>query len=240
MTLPIPGRAVLAIAILTATASASVPLTAQEGAPNSLTPAERSAGWTLLFDGTTTNGWRGFKMNTVPEGWQVVDGALTRVGEGADLITAQMYAGFELTLEWMISSEGNSGILYRVTEAETDTYWTGPEYQVLDDAGQPAGLSRSTAAGAVYALYPAPEGLVRPVGEWNQARIVVHGNDVQHWLNGTMVAHYVLGSADFTERVAKSKFSEWPGFGNAATGYIALQNHGDRVAYRSVKIRVLP
>ncbi len=208
--------------------------------PNTLTAAEKAAGWTLLFDGSTTKGWRGYQMTTVPAGWQVVDGALTRVGEGADLITDGQYARFELSLEWMIAPKGNSGIMYRVTEADSFSYMTGPEYQVLDDEGHRDGLSRLTAAAAVYGLYPSPEGLTRPPGQWNQARIVVKGDSVQHWLNGTLAAQYVLGSPDFNAKVAASKFAKWPGFGKAATGHIALQDHGDRVAYRSIKLRVLP
>lgn len=235
-----PGRAVLAAVLLAATLSAPVPLAAQITPFNSLTPSERSAGWQLLFDGTSTAGWRGFRMDSVPANWQVIDGALTCVGDGVDLLTDQSYAGFDLTLEWMIAPKGNSGILYRVTEAEDETYWTGPEFQLLDDAGQPPGLTRITAAGAVYALYPAPEGLVKPAGQWNTTRIVINGNDVQHWLNGTLAAHYVLGSADFNERVAKSKFSKWPAFGKAASGHIALQSHGGRVAFRNIKIKVIP
>lgn len=208
--------------------------------PNTLTAEERAAGWVLLFDGSTTKGWRGYQMTTAPAGWQVVDGALTRVGDGADLISEGQYAGFELSFEWMIASKGNSGIMYRVTEADSFSYMTGPEYQILDDAGHPNGLSRLTAAAAVYGLYPSPEGLTRPPGQWNQARIVIKGDSVQHWLNGTLAAEYVLGSADFNAKVAKSKFAKWPGFGRAKSGHIALQDHGDRVAYRSIKLRVLP
>jgi hypothetical protein len=233
-------RAGLVIALLTALASAPVILDAQTTPHNALTPSERTAGWQLLFDGSTTAGWRGFRMDSVPANWKVIDGALTCVGDGVDLLTDGMYAGFELSLEWMIAPQGNSGILYRVTEAEDETYWTGPEYQLLDDAGQPPGLTRLTAAGAVYALYPSPEGLVKPAGQWNETRIVVNGNDVQHWLNGTLAAHYVLGSADFNDRVAKSKFSKWPAFGKAATGHVALQSHGGRVAFRDIKLRVMP
>ncbi len=240
MTLPPSGRALLTVVLLATTLSAPVPLTAQLAAHNTVTPAERSAGWQLLFDGSTTTGWRGFRMDSVPANWTVIDGALTCVGDGVDLLTDRTYAGFELTLEWMIAPKGNSGILYRVTEAEDETYWTGPEFQLLDDAGQPPGLTRITAAGAVYALYPAPEGLVKPAGQWNATRIVINGNEVQHWLNGTLAAQYVLGSADFNDRVAKSKFSKWPGFGKAATGHIALQSHGGRVAFRDIKIKVTP
>lgn len=240
MFLPPCGRAVLVAALLALTVSAPVPLTAQQAPLNTLTQAERAAGWTLLFDGTSTAGWRGFRMTTMPAGWEAKDGALTRVSEAADIITVQEYANFELTLEWSISPKGNSGIMYRVTEADSNTYETGPEYQVLDDQGHRDGLSRLTAAGSVYGLYPAPEGLVRPVGEWNQARIIVNGNDVEHWLNGTLVAHYVLGSPGWEARVADSKFKQWPGYGRAKTGYIALQEHGGWVGYRNIKIRVLP
>lgn len=236
MTLPPPGRAALAAALLVV----AVPLAAQQAPPNTLTQAERDAGWRLLFDGTSTVGWRGYQMTTMPSGWQAKDGALTRVGPGADIVTDQQYASFELALEWRISTKGNSGIMYRVTEADSNSYETGPEYQVLDDEGHRDGLSRLTAAGAVYGLYPARDSLVHPVGEWNQARIVIRGDSVQHWLNGTEVAHYVLGSADFNERVAKSKFAKWPRFGKASKGYIALQDHGDWVAYRNIKIRVTP
>lgn len=238
MTLPPSARALLA-PLLLATA-APLPLACQAAAPNTLTPAERSAGWQLLFDGTTTTGWRGFRMTTMPAGWQARDGALTRVSEAADIITTDQYANFELALEWQISPKGNSGIMYRVTEADSSSYETGPEMQVLDDEGHRDGLSRLTAAGSVYGLYPAPEGLVRPAGQWNQVRIVVNGNDVEHWLNGTQVAHYVLGSPEWAALVAKSKFRQWPGYGKAPRGYIALQDHGDWVAYRSIKIRVLP
>lgn len=241
MTLPRSGAAGLAALLLALTASAPMPLSAQGAdAPNTLSAAERADGWKLLFDGSSTAGWRGFRMKGMPSGWEAKDGALTRVSQAADIITVEQYASFELILEWKISPKGNSGIMYRVTEADSSTYETGPEYQVLDDEGHRDGLSRLTAAGAVYGLYPAPEGLVRPVGEWNQARIVVNGSDVEHWLNGTQVAHYVLGSAEWAELVAKSKFRQWPGYGKAKTGHIALQDHGDWVAYRNVKIRVLP
>ncbi len=237
MTHPTAPRALLAFILFGA---AAAPLRAQEPAPNTLTAAERSAGWRLLFDGTTTAGWRGYRMTTMPSGWQAVAGNLTRVGPAADIITVDQYANFELSIDWQISPKGNSGIMYRVTEADSDSYQTGPEMQVLDDAGQHDGLSRLTAAGSVYGLYPAPEGLVRPVGQWNQVRIVVKGNDVEHWLNGTLVAHYVLGSPDWNARVAKSKFAQWHGFGKAKEGYIALQDHGAWVAYRNIKVRVLP
>jgi hypothetical protein len=210
------------------------------GQVNTLTPEERSAGWRLLFDGSTTAGWRGYRMDSVPSGWRVVDGALTRVQGGADLVTAEQFADFELVLEWKVAPGGNSGIMYRVTEEYEHAYQSGPEFQVLDDAGHADGRSRLTAAGAAYGLYPAPAGVVKPAGEWNAARIVVRGAHVEHWLNGVEVVSYELGSPDWEARVRQSKFAQWPRYGRAARGHIALQDHGDWVAYRNIKLRVLP
>jgi hypothetical protein len=169
-----------------------------------------------------------------------VDGALTRVGRAGDLITREVFGDFELSLEWNVAAGGNSGIMYRVTEDAAETYHTGPEMQVLDDARHPDGRSRLTAAGAVYGLYPAEAGVVKPAGEWNAVRIVARGSRVEHWLNGVQVAAYELGSADWSARVAASKFSKWPGYGRAPAGHIALQDHGDRVAYRDIRIRTFP
>jgi hypothetical protein len=193
--------------------------------------------WHSLFDGGSLDAWRGYRSDRVPTGWQVVDGALARVAKAGDLITREVFGDFELALEWSVAEGGNSGIMYRVTEDAAETYQTGPEMQVLDDARHPDGRSRLTAAGAVYALYPAPAGVVKPAGEWNAARIVVRRNHVEHWLNGVEVAAYELGSPDWKARVAASKFRNWPGYGRAAAEHIALQDHGDRVSYRHIRIR---
>ncbi len=195
--------------------------------------------WRILFDGRSLDQWRGYRSDRVPAGWQAVGGALTRVGAAGDLITRDVFGDFELELEWTVAEGGNSGIMYRVTEESDETYQTGPEMQVLDDARHADGSSRLTAAGAVYGLYPAPAGVVKPAGEWNRVRIVARGNHVEHWLNGVEVATYELGSPDWMARVAGSKFRRWPGYGRAATGHIALQDHGDRVAYRNIRIRTL-
>jgi hypothetical protein len=215
------------------------PAPAQD-APNTLTPAERAAGWRLLFDGRSTASWRGFRRDTMPAGWQVEDGALTRVAAGGDIVTVDTFASFELVLDWNVAPGGNSGIFFHVTEDAGATYETGPEMQVLDDAGHADGRSRLTAAGSNFALHPAPPGVVRPAGEWNHARIVVQGAHVEHWLNGVKVVEYELWSPDWEARVKASKFAQWPGYGRARTGHIALQDHGDRVAYRSIKIRTPP
>lgn len=207
---------------------------------NTLSAEEQRQGWRLMFDGKTTDGWRGYRMDSMPLGWQVVDGNLTRVGGGGDIMSRDQFANFELLVEWNVAPKGNSGILYRVMETEDYGYKTGAEYQVLDDAGHQDGRSRLTAAGADYGLYASPAGVVKPAGEWNLARIVVNGNHVEHWLNGVKLLEYELGSADWEAKVAASKFNQWPGYGRAATGHIMLQDHGDRVSYRNLKIRVLP
>ena len=207
---------------------------------NTLTRAEQAAGWQLLFDGRTTNAWRGFKQAGMPDGWRIVEGALTRVGPGGDLVSRDQYSSFELSIEWRVASGGNSGILYRVTEEGATTYETGPEMQVLDDARHPDGKSRLTAAGSLYGLYPAPAGAAKAAGQWNTARIVVKGNQVQHWLNGVQTVEYELLSAEWEQKVAGSKFSQWPRYGRAGRGHIALQDHGDLVSYRNIKIRTLP
>jgi len=207
---------------------------------NKLTSAERAAGWRLLFDGRTTDGWRGFKLNNMPDGWKVVDGALTRVAAAGDILTTQKFKNFELDLEWKISEGGNSGIFYRGSEDEDAIYWTAPEMQVLDDAHHEDGKSRLTSAGANYGLYEAPAGIVKPAGQWNQVRLIVNGRHVEHWLNGVRMLQYELYSPDWEMKVRDSKFAAHPKYGRNAEGYIGLQDHGDWVAFRNIKIHVLP
>ena len=205
---------------------------------NTLTAEEKATGWRLLFDGKSTSGWRGFKQQAPPAGWQVVDGALTRVGSGGDLMTVDQFGSFELQLEWKIAPGGNSGIMFHVSEDEAETYYTGPEVQVLDNGGHKDGKDPLTSAGACYALYAPSKDMTRPPGTWNAVRLVVNGSRVQHWLNGTKVVEYDMASDEWKKKVAASKFNEWPKFGTLPEGYIVLQNHGDRVAYRNIKIRV--
>jgi hypothetical protein len=207
--------------------------------PNTLTAAERAAGWRLVFDGTSTSGWRGYRQSTIPAGWTVVDAALTRVSGGGDIITVDQFTNFELSLEWQISPGGNSGIMYRVTESADATFHTGPEMQVLDNAGHADGANPLSRAGACYSLYAPTADVVRPPGAWNEVRIVVNGALVQHWLNGTRIVEYELGSADWIARLSNSPLRDFAGYGRQPRGHIALQDHGDRVAYRSIKIRVM-
>jgi sugar phosphate isomerase/epimerase len=204
---------------------------------NTLTAAERAEGWRLLFDGATIDQWRGFRRQTLPPGWEAVDGALTRVRRAGDIISIEQFADFDFRFEWQIVEGGNSGIMYYVTEAGAETYHTGPEYQILDNARHPDGKSALTSSGACYALYAPPRDVTRPVGEWNQGRIVINQGRGEHWLNGERTAMFDLNSDEWRAKVLASKFKEWPEFGLARKGHLAIQEHGSRVAYRNLKIR---
>lgn len=207
---------------------------------NTLSQAEQAAGWMLLFDGKTLDAWRGFGRDDVPDGWQIVDGALTRVGPGGDIITRETFENFELSLDWRIAPGGNSGIFYHVQEQGYSAVWqTGPEMQILDNAGHPDGQDPSTSAGANYALHAPIGDTTRPVGAYNRAKIVVRGKHTQYWLNGVKVVEFEKDSDDWKKRVAASKFAQMRGFGRYSRGHIALQDHGDRVQFRNIKIRRL-
>jgi len=211
------------------------PLSAQ----NTLTEDERAAGWQLLFDGRSTAAWRGYRQETMPAGWQAVDGTLARVAEASDIITRAQFQDFELSLEWQVAPGGNSGLMFRVQETPDPTYHTGPELQILDNAGHPDGANPETSTGSNYALHAPTANVARPAGEWNTVRLLVKGNHVEHWLNGTKIVEYELGSADWKRRVAASKFKDMPGYGVAPRGHIALQDHGDAIAFRNIKVREL-
>jgi hypothetical protein len=186
-------------------------------------------------------GWRGYGRTAMPDsGWAVVDGAITRTGRGGDIVTTDAFRDFELALEWKVPPGGNSGVFYRALESADPIYYSAPEMQVLDDAAHADGKNPLTSAGSAYGLYAPPRGVVKPAGEWNAARLVVRGNQVEHWLNGQKVVAYELGSADWKAKVAASKFNEWKAYGTGTEGRIGLQDHGDRVQFRSIKLRVLP
>jgi hypothetical protein len=195
--------------------------------------------WDSLLGDNLSSEWRGYRRSDLPSGWQMVDGALTRVAQGGDIITRETYDNFELTLDWKISPGGNSGIFFRVVEDSTlnAVYLTGPEMQVLDNGGHADGKTPSTSAGSNFALHAPSRDLTKPVGEWNQARLLVNGPHVEHWLNGEKVVEYELWSDDWKERVQASKFKAWPRYGMARSGHIALQDHGDWVAFRNIRIR---
>jgi hypothetical protein len=183
--------------------------------------------------------WRGFKKTELPAGWQVIDGALTRVGPGGDIITKETYESFELTLEWKISPGGNSGVFFHVVEdSKLDYVWqTGPEMQILDNRGHADGKIPNTSAGSNFAMHAPTRDVTKPVGEWNQARLLVDGPHVEHWLNGEKIVEYELWSDAWARAVQASKFKSMPLYGESRTGHIALQDHGDWVAFRNIKIR---
>jgi hypothetical protein len=218
--------------------------TAQGTRMNVLSKQDQKAGWKLLFDGKTTNGWHTYKKTTVDPGWLIKDGILSRSADTAvsagDLLTNAKYRNFDLALDWRISEGGNSGIIYRANEDNDYVWQSGIEMQILDDARHNDGKLPITSAGSAFALYPAPRGVVHKAGEWNAARILVRGNHVEHWLNGKKLFSYELNSPDFAAHVAASKFKIYPGFGKVSDGYIALQDHGDKVEFRNIRIKVLP
>ena len=208
---------------------------------NSLTPEERAEGWELLFDGTSLDHWRGFKQQGVPTGWLIRGGAIHFLGEGpaGDIITKEQYQDFELRLEWQVSEGGNSGIFFHASEDFDHAWESGPEMQVLDDDGHRDGSKPETRAGTNYALHPASKEVIKPAGEWNRVGLIVNGAHVEHWVNGEKIVEYELWSDDWKERVAKSKFAAMPAYGQSKTGHIVLQDHGDPVWFRGIKIRRL-
>jgi hypothetical protein len=215
---------------------------AESGATTSvstgLTAEQRASGWRPLFDGTNTDAWRGYKTQTMPAGWHIVDGVLTKTGSVEDIVTKDQFGNFQLALDWKLSPGGNAGVFYRGTEEYDHIYWSAPEYQLLDDAGHPDGQSRLTSAGADYGLYPSPAGVVKPADQWNSTLIVVNGNTIQHWLNGQKLLEYEVGSADWTAKVKASKFAAYPNYGRAPKGYIAVQgDHDGTLSLRNVRIR---
>jgi hypothetical protein len=230
--------AVLALAALACAPGQQNASTDSPGPTMSATGSASDNEWRSLFDGKSLAGWRGFKQQSAPTGWTPQNGELVRTGSGGDLMTVEQFGDFELELDWKVESGGNSGVIYRITEEGTRTYESGIEMQVLDDAKHRDGQNALTSAGSLYGLYAPPRGIVKPAGEWNTARILARGNHVEHWLNGTKVVDAELWSPDFRARHEKSKFKEWPAYAKATSGHIALQDHGDTVYYRNIRIRV--
>ena len=203
-----------------------------------LTAEQRAAGWRPLFDGSSTSAWRGYKSQTFPAGWKIVDGVLTKSGSVEDIMTRDQFGNFQLAFDWKLSPGGNAGVFYRGTEEYDKIYWSAPEYQLLDDAGHPDGQSRLTSAGADYGLYPSPAGVVKPADQWNSTLIVVNGSSVQHWLNGQKLLEYEVASPDWEAKVKASKFVAYPNYGRAKQGYIAIQgDHDGALSIRNVRIR---
>lgn len=208
--------------------------------PNTLTAQERRDGFKLLFDGKSLNGFVGWRQKEAPQAWSAADGELrvTPGKPGGDIRTADPYADFDLRLEWKVQEGGNSGVFWRADETLDVPWATGPEMQILDDAKNGDGRNPLTSAGADYAMY-APAKPAKPAGQWNAIRILVSGKEVTYWMNGEQVVKYTIGSADWSERYAKSKFSGMKEYAQRTKGYIVLQDHGYPVAFRSIRIRSL-
>lgn len=236
-------KRVLLISLVLTVAPALHPVAAEEPGLNTLTDAEKAAGWQLLFDGKDFHGWHNFKSEGVRPGWQVKDGALVCADphNAGDIVTAGQYDWFELQLDYNISEAGNSGIMFHVSDEGGAVWATGPEFQLEDnkEAHDPI------RCGWLYALYQPPTDpstgkpldATKPVGEWNHVRLLVTPQKCEHDINGVKYFEYVLGSEDFNHRVANSKFAKMPGFAKFDRGHIALQGDHGRVSFRNIKVR---
>lgn len=236
-------------------AQATAPAAAPTAQPNTLTPAEQADGWRLLFDGTTTNGWRNAHGDTFPEkGWEIRDGALVVLesggGEaehGGDIVTVDEYGDFEFKVDFKLTPGANSGIKYFVTE-KLGTPGRGSaiglEFQLLDDSTHPdakMGRDGNRRLGSLYDMIAAPADTpFTGIGEWNTAHIISKGRKVEHWLNGTKLLEFERGSEAFRKLVEISKYKVYPGFGEAESGHILLQDHGNTVQFRNIMIKGTP
>jgi len=223
----------------------SCAITISAKAQNTLTAKEKQDGWALLFDGKTTSGWRNFNSDKAGPGWKISNGELyldkTVKENRGDLLTEGEYENFEFSIEWKIDACGNSGVIFNVVEGSQydATYLTGPEMQVLDNACHPDAKIIKHRAGDLYDLISSSTETVKPAGEWNHAQIKSDHGKMEFWLNGTKVVAFTMHDAAWDKMVAGSKFKTMPDFGTARKGHIALQDHGDKVSYRNIKIRPL-
>jgi len=220
-------------------------------AKNTLTPEEEAAGWILLFDGVSTDGWHGWNQESFPEsGWDVADGDLvvaasdgSEAGLGGDIVSDAVFSDFELVFDFLLTPVGNSGVFYRVVEhAGMDMWQVAPEFQVLDDTTyiEMGTMDMNThLTGDNYDLQSSMVAASNPIGEWNHGRILVNGTHVEHWLNGQMTVTYEFGSPDWRALVAESKFAPHLEYGSATEGSIGIQDHGHEIRYTNIKIRPL-
>jgi hypothetical protein len=218
---------------------------------NVLSEQEKTEGWELLFDGSSLNGWKRFNHDTIGPLWTVQEGVIVCDGQGlgegtadigGSLITTRSFGNFELSIDWKLSAGGNSGIIYHVVEGPKykHDYETGPEFQIMDDAGWKDELQDAQKVGSSYDMFPAPPTKkVNPVGEWNNARLIYNNGHVEHWLNGEKVVEFEEGSPDFMERYKKSKWMDYPDWIKFKSGAISLQDHGAPVYFRNIKIKAL-
>ena len=211
------------------------------GADNTLTEEEVSQGWQLLFDGKTLDGWRNFKKDTASSKWQVVDGALVLTAKrGGDLITQAQFENFDLKIDWWISDTGNSGIFVLADEEGRRVYAHAPEVQILDNEKHPDNKLENHLAGSLYDMVAAPAASHKPAETWNTTQIKHNRGQLSIWHNGHLVTDIKIGSPQWQTLVAQSKFARWQGFAKNTAGYIGLQDHGDIVKFKNIKLRQLP
>ena len=230
---------------LIAVVTAGVTQTAQ--ALNTLSAAERAAGWRLLFDGKTAAAWHAFGQpaSAIPSkanGWDVADGTLVALGKGtdstADIVSNEDFGSFELLIDWKLAPQANSGIFFHVVEKDQkEIYATGPEYQLIDDDGWKGPLEAWQKTGANYAMHPPLAKAAKPIGEWNQTRIVVSDAHVEHWLNSVKTAEYDLWTPEWQSLKTNGKWKDYPAYGVAKQGKLGLQNHGNMSWFRNIKVR---
>ena len=219
---------------------------------NELSQSEIEEGWELLFDGESTDKWRVYNMDSMPDhGWQIEDGLLVfrppadedGWSSGLDIITKETYSDFEFKIDWKVERGGNSGIFYHVLEQEDQAiFWSGPEFQILDNINHPdadQGIDGNRKAGSLYDLLPADPQNTRPYDEWNSVKIVSNGPVIEHWQNGEKVVEYERWTPEWFSMLHESKFQCYPEFGAMREGHIGLQDHGDVVKFKNIKIRSL-
>lgn len=214
-------------------------------APNQLTEQEKAAGFRLIFDGKSMQGWKAFKGDAPQEGWHVVDGAITLLKAGAgDLVSEEEYADFDLRFEFRISAQGNSGVMFRVSDDAKyrATHLTGPEYQVLDPQAfekYDHELQAGNVGGSLYGIIPTKPGFSKPADQWNAGRIMLENNRLQMWINGHQTVDIVLGSEKYKKLIEGTKFAKWQDFAAMPKGRFALQDHGEEVAFRTIRVKRL-
>ena len=214
---------------------------------NTLSSKEKKDGWELLFDGSTTKGWRGFNKVGLPSGWRVEDGTLMSLGKGGDIggdiVYDKEFGDFEFSVEWKISKGGNSGIFYHIKEGSDykSPYYTAPEYQLIDDVGFPGNLELWQQTGADYAMHPADgeKKRLNPAGEWNSTRIIFDDGHVQHWLNGKKIVEFDVWTDEWKSLKENGKWKDYPEYGIMKKGLIGLQDHGSYIWFKNIKIRNL-
>ncbi|MFN7116305.1 MAG: DUF1080 domain-containing protein [Saprospiraceae bacterium] len=235
---------ILAVALASCNNAKNTTATAEsDNPPDSI----RSAEPVSLFDGQSFKGWHGFNKTGEIKNWAIEDGALVCLGaaadaHGGDIVTDAEYENFELNWEWKVTPGANSGVMYHVIEDPKyqAPYETGPEYQVIDDVGFPEKLEDWQKAAADYAMYtPNEKKQLKPVGEWNSSKIVFNRGQVEHWLNGEKVIEFTAWNDEWTKLKTEGKWKDYPDYGSAKKGRIALQDHGNKVYFRSITIREL-